>query len=248
MLFRSHGFPFAETHARPLVVAPLLQLPEALLLWEDNNQWRHAWAELPPPDGLVPLIAPLGDLADAATVTAEQAASGDAERLAALARRYDAAGVLVAIARVEPADGRPVAVGVTLARAGAEGGDLPGSERLAVNAGEDWGGFLRRIAAMVVEQVEEQWKSDLMLRLEREARLVAVVQLKTLRDWLAVRQQLAGVAAVRKSELLSLGRGEAVVEITFIGDENQLRLALAQRNLSLSAEGGQWRLQASGSP
>jgi len=76
----------------------------------------------------------------------------------------------------------------------------------------------------------------------------AYAPIQNLGQWVTLRGQLGSVAAVRKSDLVSMSRAEAVIEITYIGDEGQLRLALAQRNITLAEEGGRWRLQASGGP
>jgi hypothetical protein len=48
---------------------------------------------------------------------------------------------------------------------------------------------------------------------------------------------------VSSSTLLTLDRGGARIEIHFIGDPAQLRLALAQRDLELSGNDPDWVLQ-----
>jgi hypothetical protein len=58
-----------------------------------------------------------------------------------------------------------------------------------------------------------------------------------------VRDRLAGIPAVRASRLVSLGRDGARVEIRYVGDPSQLRLALAQRDLDLEGGEPDWVLQ-----
>jgi len=72
------------------------------------------------------------------------------------------------------------------------------------------------------------------------------VPVRSLQDWVAVRDRLAAIPAVRSSRLLSLGRDEARVEIRYVGDAEQLRTALAQRDLELDGADPDWVLQRRG--
>jgi hypothetical protein len=64
--------------------------------------------------------------------------------------------------------------------------------------------------------------------------------------WLAVRQRLAATTAVQSSQLLSLDRHGARVELHFVGSPEQLRVGLAQNNLNLTGSGPDWVLQRGG--
>ena len=67
-------------------------------------------------------------------------------------------------------------------------------------------------------------------------------------DWLAVRTRLGDVAVIRKSELVLLSRDEVRVNLHYIGDLDQLVLALEQLDLRLSQEGDEWFLRFAGRP
>lgn len=244
-VLRNAGLSVAETYSRPLVVLPVLQAGDLAVLWETPNPWREAWAALPPPEGLTPLIVPAADIQDATAISVSEALGGNADSVAKIAPRYQAAGALIAVARLaSPTSTQPIRIDIV--RVGTEMGSLTGIDSFARRPREDDASFYRRAALAVIERNEESWKSDVALQFGREARLVASVPLRGLREWVAVRQQLGAVAAVRRSDLVSIGLSEAVIEITYIGDEGQLRLALAQHNLDLLDDGGRWRLQATG--
>lgn len=102
---RSNGIAYAETRSRPVLVLPLYGPQGSAVLWAGENPWLAAWQRHNSADDLVPLVAPLGDLADLTTVDGERASSGDAEALAAMAERYGAGDVLVSRAE---ASGDPV--------------------------------------------------------------------------------------------------------------------------------------------
>jgi len=89
-LLRQTGLPFAETASKPLLVLPVLKSRVGLMLWEAANLWRTAWSALPIQRGLVPMIVPLGDLADISDVDASQAMLGDETALEGIVSRYQA--------------------------------------------------------------------------------------------------------------------------------------------------------------
>ncbi|MGQ0663244.1 MAG: DUF2066 domain-containing protein [Pseudomonadota bacterium] len=233
---------FAETYAKPLLVLPVWRERGGLVaLWDEPNPWRAAWARLPARDGLAPLIVPRGDLTDIAEISATQAATGEGSRITAISGRYGASGALVVEASLEPGDGRRI-LQVSVARFGAVGGDTTLVESVAASEAESDDTLMARTAVEIVRAVEERWKADSLLRFGHEEKLVAVVPLKTLGEWVTVRRRLAAIAAIRRSDLVVLERTGATVELVYIGDEHQLRLALAQRDLVLTREADAWRL------
>jgi hypothetical protein len=101
-------------------------------------------------------------------------------------------------------------------------------------------------AGHMSSQIEEDWKSDNLLRFGQEAELLAIVPLDGLPDWVALERRLAEVAFVRKSELVALTRKQATVRLGFLGDEEQLALALAQKDVRLVRGPHSWVLRLTG--
>ena len=247
-LLRSHGIRFAETRSKPVLVLPVYEVAGALALWDDRNPWRTAWARQPKRGGLVPLVAPLGDLADIADIGAEQALRGDDARISAIARRYGAADALVALARLRtvPLTNLPV-VEVSVSRFGAVAQEEALVETFTAAAPEELEELLARAAEAVAVAVEENWKRDNLLRFDREGELTVAVPIEGLEDWLEVKRRLERVAFIRRSDLVYLSRGEARARLRFIGEEEQLTLALAQSDLILFRGATSWILRL-GSP
>src|SRR5207249_3814524 len=92
----SGGKPAAESGNRLLVVLPVYRDGASLVLWDDPNAWRAAWAERPGGSGTARLILPLGDARDLAAIDAEKAESGASEALTSIARRNGAGEAAVA--------------------------------------------------------------------------------------------------------------------------------------------------------
>ena len=104
-LLKKSTLPYSEAQTRTALVLPVLQTDRGVYLWEENNPWLAAWRSRPYTHELTPMIAPLGDLEDTTTVSAERALNLDAEAMAVLAERYGVSQVIVAHARLKQVDG-----------------------------------------------------------------------------------------------------------------------------------------------
>ncbi len=244
-LLRGAKVPFAELMARPLVVLPVLRSAAALSLWDDPNPWRMAWANAPPWDGLVPLIEPKGDNTDIADIGPEQAIMREPDRIAAIARRYGAAGALVVYAsrHLDPASGQPV-LDVTAVRSDAAN-DQTLVQSFVAREGEDDAALYARAQQSIAATVEDAWKRANLLRFDEPRGIEVSVPLKDLAGWIAVRQRIAGIPFVSGSGVRSLTRENAVLSLQYFGDEGQLAGALAQRGLTLEEGATGWTLRLS---
>lgn len=247
-LLRDSGVAFAETPSKPIVVLPILRSDDSMMLWEDPNPWRTTWSDLPPANGLVPFLVPIGDIDDISEITAAEAVEGDAGKLQAVARRYGAGSTLVAIATLRRDGGGNVGgIDLALSRQGA-GIDQPVADEKSIkaDASEELDALLTRAARAIEEEVSERWKEDNLLHFDQVGEAEVAVPIGGLEDWLKVRRRLAQVALISRAELVSFSRNEAKIDIHYLGDPTQLKLALAQRDLLLTEEGGGLVLRLSG--
>lgn len=247
--FRAAGVPFAETRSLPVLVIPVLASGAGTVLWEEPNPWRDAWGRRTPPRGLVPFVVPYGDLADIRDLTTEQALSGDQVALGRIAERYGARDVVVAEAIPRPGG----AVQLTIRRIGSSGQDstLVETATADIDPADAGGVDAARYAAGVrraVTMVEEAWKLENLIRPELESRVTATVPLDTLKDWLAVRRTLDKLAVLSRYDVVQLTKREALVDLWVNGDAEQLRVALAQRDLELIPGAGDYILKRRGQP
>lgn len=249
-LLRGAGVPFAETRGKPVLVLPVYSDGGEPTLWLDTNPWRAVWAQRPGDDGLVPLTVPLGDLDDLALVDAPRALAGDAEALAAIAGRYGAEDVMVALATLsgDPEAGSGVLQVETRRFAEGRAADSR-RDRLVQVTGEPLEGFLERAAARIDAAVQEAWKEQFLLQFGNQRTIPVIVPLDGLDDWLTVRRRLEGVPAIQQATLATLSPREAHLELTFFGDEQRLSRALAQRDLFLALRpDSNWELTRSDKP
>lgn len=246
-LLNDHGFSFAETVSKPVLVLPVFQEAGALILWDDPNPWRDAWAARKNKQGLVPTLLPLGDLADIAAIGAEQAMDGDLQRLNAIAQRYGASDTLVVfgVLRVEAAKARRV-LDVYFTRYGRQHQEQTEVVSFPQEQDEPVAQLLLRAANEMTYVVEDNWKRDNLLQFSNSGVISVVLPIGGLKDWVSVRARLGGVAVVRRAEMVLLSKDEVRLNLHFFGDTRQLALALEQADLKLFQEEGKWELAPAG--
>ena len=230
-LMREAAIPFAETPSKPLLVLPVLRQGDTSMLWEDFNLWRDAWSELPLRGGLIPVVLPVGDLNDITEVDAAQAMEGDPFRLSAMADRYGAGDVLVAIATLSGSTGA-FRVDITARQIGARSADRI-SRNFQVADAATIPNILASAATSIVASLEEAWKAENVIEFDRPGRIVVAVPLTSLEQWVSVERRINSVASISQVLLISLTRDTASLEISHFGDEAQLAVALAQQDLTL---------------
>ncbi len=233
-LFRDYGVRFTETRARPLLVVPIFQDEAAVLLWEEENPWYLAWAVRLFDEELAPLIVPLGDLGDVASLDTGRAMALDAEALGNLARRYGSEEALVVQANLtgDPEAGT-ASLDVAAVRVGREI-ELVHGARIQQQAPGPRAELLAEGVAVLVAGLQDDWKAETHVSFDRQQVLTAVVPISGLGDWLEVKRRLDDIAAILELDLIYLSREVARADITYIGDEERLIRALAQSDLSLA--------------
>jgi hypothetical protein len=103
---------------------------------------------------------------------------------------------------------------------------------------------LRRAAAEIAVEVEDDWKRDNLLQFGNPAVIAITIPIGALSEWLAVRDRLAGMAVIHSTDVVLLSRTEVRANLQFVGSTEQLVLALAQSDLALTQEGAEWVLRS----
>lgn len=104
-LLKDARIPYSEAQTRTALVLPVLQTGSGVYLWEENNPWMAAWKARPYDNELTPMVAPLGDLEDAATISARTALALDQTALENMAQRYSVSQVIIAHAVLQQQNG-----------------------------------------------------------------------------------------------------------------------------------------------
>jgi hypothetical protein len=234
----------AESAGGSMVVLPVYKDGANLVLWNDPNPWRAAWAQRPAGSGPSRLLLPLGDAGDVAAIDADKAGSGDAAALAGIAKQNGGAEAVVALATARRQDGRLTGIEVSVKRyRSGRLVDAHGNSYDA-NPSESETDFLGRTADAVAADIQSGAKKTAGASSDQQASLAITVPIASLSEWLLVRNRLASVPSIRKVDLLSLSRQEARIEVKYIGNQDELKSSLAEVDLELGGD-PQWRIQPS---
>jgi hypothetical protein len=234
---------FAETRSKPVLVLPVYEAAGAVSLWDDSNIWRDAFATTEIADGLVPMRLPRGDLSDIRALgSGELAVRGDAPRISSIAKNYGVSAVIVAHARLTATRRGVPAIRISAETHGSAERHQSINTSVEAGQGETVKAMLARGAAEAVGLIEDQWKLDNLLQFGQSAVLATALPITGLSDWVEAQRRLIKVAVIERVDLILLSRNEARINLFYLGDPNQLKLALAQADLSLVEEEGSWTL------
>jgi Uncharacterized protein conserved in bacteria (DUF2066) len=248
-LLQGAALSYAETISEPIVLLPVYRGSGGAQLWPEGNPWWQAWAEQLDPERLVRLVLPLGDLQDMATVTADQAMTGDQSALAALAQRYGSDDVLAVIATPRgggatgPAGGAaagPPVLQLEMRRAGAAQANP--AETFQGELGQTLDGLMAEAVIGLQDTLDERWKNANLLRYDQGGLMVVDIPIARLSDWVEISRGLEGLTEVADVEIATFARDNVRAEIRYIGDQVRLEQALGRIGLGLSREGESWLL------
>ncbi len=228
-LLQQSGVSSAAGASPPVLVLPVMVAGGKNLLWGDGNAWRDAWSAHPPSGGLVELMLPRGDAADAAALTADQAVAGDAAKIQSLAAHYGVGDVAVVTARPD-ANGPGLTLSVM--RFGIAGPTGTFQDQVAgdpANPGAAYAQAIDRIA----DRVQQDWIAQNRVTSSVEQRLTVDAPISGLAQWAELRRRLASVATLRHVDVVYLMQSHAELDLVFVGDRDQLARSLQQRALLL---------------
>ena len=242
-LLKRADIAFVETGSKPVLVLAVWRSDGAAVLWDDPNPWREAWQYLDH-RGLVEFLRPGGNLKDIRAVSAKQATSLDRRALAAIAQRYGATTVLIAIGNAKGTTAE-----IAVRRFNTVTGKSRPMGRYRSATGAD---ALRRTAAKIAGAYEAAWKRANIVPVGATSSLTVRAPLKSYAYWSRLRDGLRQVRLIRQRRIVSLTPQMAIIELGFAGGIPQLTEALRQNDIELrkgAADGDTevWELYLAGS-
>lgn len=246
-LLSDRGVPFTEAFRPPMLVLPVLYDGQGARLWDPPNPWFDVWQRRSGQIDLLTLKVPVGNLDDLIAGNVDQVLAGSLDALDRLRQRYDAEGVIVAVARLGAADGRLAIEFREYGRLARPDGPRAGervfgyidatSLTLPALAGEGRDAWLVRGRDAVIDKLAERWKRQTAIGLSSlTGRIVVAVSVDDIRQWRKVQQLLAAEPAVTGITVLSLSRHRGRLALDHRGSLGELRQLLEQKGLALSAE------------
>ena len=248
-LLQRAGIAFSETKAKPVLVLPVLETDGYATLWTNPNPWLSAWQAYDQTDSHVPFILPKGGAQEAASISAEDVITGNPDTIMKLADAYQIDDVYLAYGRLErdPYSGKVVMRALFL-RFGTMpavlGDDMVQAPMDAMPA-DRLPALMSSAVGTTVEDMKDDWKRQTLVHYGAEVSLAATVPVATLADWVRVRRKLENTPVIRDVSVTSMTVHEARIAIKYLGNQQQLALALAQSDLQLAQnDAGDWTVTA----
>ena len=235
-LLGDRGDSLQTADSPPVLILPLFSHNGVNRLWDDPNPWRNVWGRGGRGGGVVPVMVPVGDLADVAAIDADSALRGDPGALNVLTQRYGAASALVSqsILNGDPAAGNASVNVIT--RADGRYLTSPLSVTIDQGPGDSLETMLDRAAASIESQLQSSWaraSTAPEIPSGPASYLTVEVRAATLKQWLSVKRQFTQIPQVQNARVIKLSKAGSEVELAFAGTTDQLSQAFAQRNMSL---------------
>lgn len=240
-LMSKYGISIPSMQAKPVIVLPLWKTADSLQLWDDNP-WRQAWIDLKAEQAMVPMIIPLGDLEDTSTISPEEALNGDPLKIEAIRRRYDAPGIVVAVA--SPAEGGGVYVVISgetdLGKVNfnkvytAE----DGTEAGAINAA-----ITRFTGAMTTKYKQDLAKASANEVAGTRSSMSVAVPFASPTEWNRIRSRILAAPNVVGVDVSTLSFDGAVVVLSYTNTVERLQESMQSAGLNMSQIGGTWVIQ-----
>ena len=211
----------------PVLILPVVRFDGSDRLWDSPNPWLDAWLNYDGVSGGPEIVVPFGDLADVSDITAEGAVAGDRPSLLRIADRYGVDEALVAVAEVSGGG-----LAVILTRHGPYGEIPPVLVTVdGDGAAPPYAQAVDRVAAVI---------GDLAPGVSAEVpsgpsnSIAVLVPLRVEADWFQIVRRLRSVPRVDSTDVVSMSATEVIIEITYVGSEDDLRVALSQQGLTLA--------------
>ena len=261
-LLKIAGVPYSEAQTRTALVVPVLQTANGQYLWESNNPWMAAWKVRPYNNELTPMVAPLGDLEDAAAVSAGKAMRLDEDAFAALAARYGVSQIIVAHAYLRQKDNvdqlRVRLVNAYRTNAGLVATDEPlysdltgvggeptpapiATQKVGDILAENWyrqdtGNFpalAERAIEAIIAQYAKPWKEKTLVDHTITNLLNVSAFYTSLNEWAQIREALVATPLIGSVQIRAMSRGGAEMVIQAFGDPSKLIVAMEEQDLVL---------------
>lgn len=252
--FSAKGASYSDARSAPTLVLPFLRAGNKTVLWDENNVWMQAWGRAGELKGRVPLMIPIGDVMDVSDFAGDDMDDYDPARLRAMTARYDASEAVFVMAvpderllATAPDATAQGLLNVQIFSAGSDSSQLAKTLTIAPDGGETASALYDRAVKQVRAALQGDWKSGETGETAgpatlgaQSARIEARVYFSGLSEWARAQREIAGTYGVRDFMVKSLSPTQALVELAYQGDLENLRLALAQNRMTLtpSAAGG----------
>lgn len=246
----------------PVLVLPFYKMGAYTVLWQDPNPWMQAWSRQNHLGGPVPAVAPIGDIPDVADIGDNEALTYNTVNLVSMLSRYGASEAVILIATPGPSDsaGVPTDLQIMMYRTDHAVPEFSQLVTVVPDMNSTADGVYDKAVREVKAAMQGGWRARppmippaaVMASQSAYPALPATaaigagpvqavglrVRFATMQQWIETRQALRRVQGFSEMKVKSVTPREAQVEVQFSGDENRLRMMMAQAEMVLGPRQG----------
>lgn len=229
-----------------LLILPVWQEDNALLLWEPENHWRFVMSTIAMQEGRGKLVMPFGDPRDAFIIDHETLLAGDRKAMVELAERYGVRNVVIAQARNVAKENAPPEIEVLLRRPGLKSKEEITTVRFkAEPATQTQAQVLERAAQEIARRLAEATTHYSLFADEDAEKVKARVvraEFRHNREWMQLKRAFDGLSGVEYIDIGAISPRFAQVTFYFRGSDAMIRRALMTRGIEVRDANGYWLL------
>jgi hypothetical protein len=215
----SHKHLLPATRNTTVVIVPVYEGLDETQLWEEGNPWRNAWNDY------------LNDMSD---LPVQSVLKGNTQNILRLMNRYHAEQVLTAVLK------RDFPFILDIHMYNKEG--LSYIEESIPLLGEE-----NLTPAMAHKAIQKTLEIVRNLEMKNEDSAIAAslaltrpvecrIPFSTHKEWLQIQRKLSTLPSIRKIEVLSLNRRQALVSLDYIGNEQRMQSAMEGEGFKISSD------------
>jgi hypothetical protein len=242
-LVRSQQSLVPDMNPQALVVVPIYNSEKGMKLWRGENIWRSLFSSAALEQGRGQIILPYGDPSDQLLVDLEDVLGGNEEVLKALAQRYGAANLVIAIAQPQP-DGR--SIDVILRRPGDNRDEEIVLDYEAENAQETQEIVMARAARDLADRlIDSASRFSLFTKPEDMKPKAKVIraEFRHGREWLRMQSMLKGLPGVELLDIGAVAPNYAQLTVYYIGSPGMISRALQARGVQVDSSKKFWTIR-----
>jgi len=228
-VLQAAAIPYTATAVKRILVIPMAPG------FAHGSAWTSAFASPRFANAPVLFAVPGGDAQETAVLGGLNFETATWEQIAPVAARIHATEAVLVLAA--PAGNK---LTLTLKRLGA--GTLPSKSAVEVPMLQSAIATYPGAADAAVKAIDDLWKTQKVVDYSQKGKLVAEAHFGSLSQFAALENALGAVPNVAEVGVAAMDIGQARLSITYIGTVDQLKTALAQSGVTLTARGQGWQI------
>jgi hypothetical protein len=225
------GIAFTQGAPKRILIVPLAPT------YSNNGPWAQALAAPSLHDSVVPFaVASAADAPTLKDINFDTASWGDVSNAAARIKASEAALVQVVYVNNK--------VTVNIRRLGL--GETPVKISVDVPLVQTVTTTYPSAAQAAIRAIEDMWKSRAAVDFSQRGHLTVQLRAGGQEQWGAIQTALAAIENVTAVQVTAMDIGYAQLSITYQGNADQLREAMASAGLQLANRGGEWTIAMNG--